>query len=90
MNTDSIPDVIVTDLKKHADERGWLIETFRRDEMDDRFLPAMSYVSMTLPGIVRGPHEHVDQADYFCFLGPSTFRVYLWDNRKDSATCGCH
>ena len=32
--------------------------------------------------------EHVDQADYFCFTGPSTFRVYLWDARKDSPTHG--
>jgi dTDP-4-dehydrorhamnose 3,5-epimerase len=28
----------------------------------------------------------VDQADYFAFLGPSTFKVYLWDNRRDSPT----
>ena len=42
----------------------------------------------TMPGIARGPHEHVDQADYFCFTGPSTFRVYLWDTRKDSPSFG--
>lgn len=46
----------------------------------------MSYISMTHPGVARGPHEHVDQADLFCFLGPSTFRIYLWDNREDSKT----
>ena len=48
----------------------------------------MSYVSMTKPGVARGPHEHKDQADLFCFLGPSTFRLYLWDNRTDSPTFG--
>jgi len=32
----------------------------------------------------RGPHEHLYQADYFCFIGTSAFQVYLWDNRKDS------
>jgi dTDP-4-dehydrorhamnose 3,5-epimerase len=48
----------------------------------------MAYVSQTKPGVARGPHEHVDQADYFCFTGPSAFRVYLWDARKDSPTFG--
>ena len=48
----------------------------------------MSYLSMTKPGVARGPHEHADQADLFVFMGPSTFRVYLWDNRDDSPTNG--
>ncbi len=33
-------------------------------------------------------HEHRDQADFFCFVGPSTFRITLWDNRKGSHTFG--
>ena len=50
----------------------------------------MSYISMTRSGLTRGPHEHVDQADLFCFIGPSTFRIYLWDNRQHSKTHGNH
>ena len=50
----------------------------------------MSYVSLTRPGVARGPHEHRDQADYFAFIGPSTFRVYLWDNREGSPTADRH
>lgn len=83
-----INDVIIRPLKKYNDSRGWLCEMFRSDELAEEFQPAMSYVSMTHPGVVRGPHEHVDQADYFCFIGPSTFRLYLWDNRPKSATHG--
>jgi len=41
---------------------------------------------MTKPGVARGPHEHVDQTDYFGFVGPSIFRLYLWDNRSGSST----
>ena len=48
----------------------------------------MAYISMTQPGVARGPHEHVDQTDYFCFIGPSNFKIYLWDNRKDSPSFG--
>jgi dTDP-4-dehydrorhamnose 3,5-epimerase len=46
----------------------------------------MAYISLSEPGVQRGPHEHVDQADLFCFIGPSNFKLRLWDNRKDSET----
>ena len=83
-----IHDVIVRPLAKYLDERGWLSELFRSDEIDPRFLPAMAYISMTRPGVVRGPHEHREQADCFAFIGPSNFKVYLWDARDDSPTGG--
>ena len=83
-----IHDVVVKNLVRYSDERGWLMEVYRQDEIDPRFAPVMQYISMTKPGVARGPHEHVDQADYFAFLGPSTFTIYLWDTRKDSPTNG--
>lgn len=83
-----IKGVVVRELKKFFDKRGWLTELFRKDELDEEFLPAMAYISSTNPGITRGPHEHWDQADFFCFIGPSDFKLRLWDNRKDSETFG--
>jgi dTDP-4-dehydrorhamnose 3,5-epimerase len=81
-----IKDLIIKKLDKNRDERGWLSEVWRNDESD--FRPAMSYVSLTNPGVRRGPHEHVSQSDCFIFLGPGSFRLYLWDRREDSATRG--
>lgn len=81
-----IKDVVVYPLKKYHDDRGWLAELFRHDDLAEEFYPVMSYISFTKPDIQRGPHEHVDQADLFCFIGPSTFRLRLWDNRADSPT----
>ncbi|KAF0215606.1 MAG: dTDP-4-dehydrorhamnose 3 [Geobacteraceae bacterium] len=83
-----IHDVVVKPLAKYLDERGWLAELFRVDEIDAAHIPAMTYISMTQPGVARGPHEHADQTDYFCFIGPSNFKVYLWDNRDDSPSGG--
>jgi len=83
-----IDGVIIKELTRHTDSRGWLIELFRHDELPSEYHPAMSYVSMTRPGVVRGPHEHKEQADCFCFIGPSTFCLYLWDNRLHSLTYG--
>lgn len=83
-----IHDVTVKPLAKYLDERGWLAELYRSDELDAAQMPVMAYVSMTQPGVARGPHEHADQTDYFCFMGPSNFKVYLWDARPDSPTYG--
>lgn len=81
-----IEGVVLRPLKKYVDDRGWLAELFRHDELSQEFYPAMSYISVSEPGVVRGPHEHVDQADLFCYVGPSNFKLRLWDNRPDSAT----
>jgi dTDP-4-dehydrorhamnose 3,5-epimerase len=81
-----IEGVLVRDLRKYLDPRGWLIELFRHDELVPEFYPVMAYTSLTKPGVTRGPHEHVDQADFFCFIGPSNFKLRVWDNRSDSET----
>jgi dTDP-4-dehydrorhamnose 3,5-epimerase len=83
-----IQDVIIYPPKKYVDERGWLAELFRHDELSEEFYPVMAYVSVTEPGVQRGPHEHVEQADLFCFIGPSNFKLRVWDNRRDSETFG--
>ncbi len=82
----AIQGVVVRDLRKFVDERGWLAELFRHDDLTEEFYPAMAYISLTQAGVTRGPHEHVDQADLFCFIGPSNFKLRMWDNRADSAT----
>ena len=81
-----INGVIIRDLRRFTDSRGWLAELFRHDELDAEFYPVMAYTSSTDPGVTRGPHEHVDQADLFCFIGPSNFKLRLWDNRAGSDT----
>ncbi len=82
-----IKDVIIKKLKKYHDDRGWLCEIFREDELNDYKVP-MSYISETKPNVIRGPHEHKNQSDLFVFIGPGKFKLYLWDNRKDSETYG--
>ena len=76
--------VIIKKVIKFEDGRGWLAEIWRSDEID--YQPVMSYVSVTRPGAVRGPHEHQEQSDCFIFLGPGNFELHLWDNRPGSKT----
>jgi dTDP-4-dehydrorhamnose 3,5-epimerase len=79
-----IDGVEVDELQRHEDNRGWLLELWRSDEL----LAKMGYVSITLPGIGRGPHEHVKQTDVFVFPGFGEFMVRLWDARENSPTNG--
>jgi dTDP-4-dehydrorhamnose 3,5-epimerase len=79
-----IDGIIWKALRKFHDSRGWLCELFRHDELPGEFHPVMAYISLTEPGVARGPHEHVDQADYFGFLGPGNFKMYMWDLRVKS------
>lgn len=80
--------VIVESLEVHRDRRGHLIELFRADDPSWLVKPAMGYLSVTLPGEFRGPHEHVHQHDRFCFPGPGDFHLILWDARPDSPSHG--
>src|SRR5262245_45638555 len=72
----------------HGDERGWLCELFRADELPAGLRPQMAYISETKPGVTRGPHEHERQTDVFVFLG--AYQVDLWDNRPTSTTFQRH
>lgn len=83
-----IEGVRVRPLAKRPDPRGWLAELFRSDETDPDLMPAMGYVSLTHPGVTRGPHEHAEQTDFFAFVGPGNLEVRLWDQRKGSHTRG--
>ena len=73
------------------DQRGFLLELFRQDEMNGIYaLPSMCYLSVTEPGVSRGPHEHLFQTDYFVFVTPRTIELHLWENRKMSGFVEMH
>ena len=78
--TTALPGVIIRPLKRFTDSRGWLTELFREDELPAGFKPTMGYLSVTHPGVARGPHEHRDQSDGFAFVS-GRYEVLLWENR---------
>ena len=80
-----LPGVRVELLPVFNDPRGSLHELWRSDEIPSGFQPLMACSSWSLPGVQRGPHEHVEQDDYFSFAGPSDFDVALWDARPGAA-----
>lgn len=83
-----IDGVVLRPAVAHKDARGWLAEIFRSDEFPADTMPAMGYISVTKPGMTRGPHEHAKQTDCFAFFGPGRFKLYLWDPREKSPSRG--
>jgi|SRR5579872_6122498 len=81
-----IDGVCIKPLKRFSDARGWLTELYRADELPEGFAPTMAYVSVTHSGVARGPHEHREQTDGFCFIS-GVFRLTLWENRSGRAPC---
>ncbi len=75
-------------LQVNADERGHLVEMFRSDWDEFDPDPAMSYYSLTYPGIIRAWHRHTrGQIDYFvCPKG--RIKIAVYDDRDDSPTQG--
>lgn len=58
--------VIVDEIRQFADERGMLCEMWRVDDDKEKSAPpVMSYWSVTNPFVMRGPHEHTAQCDWF-------------------------
>ena len=83
-----IDGVIIAQLDTHRDERGWLVELFRGDELPCDSFPMMGYVSETLPGVTRGPHLHWRQTDHFVVLGSGEVEFCIWDDRRSASTFG--
>lgn len=83
-----IDGVKVRTLQINTDERGHLVEVFREDWEEYDLEPAMSYFSMTYPGITRAWHRHHrGQIDRFvCPKG--RIKVGIYDDRKNSPTEG--
>lgn len=81
-----IDGVYVKQLKKHVDERGFVIEMLRCDDpIFENF--GQCYVSTCKPGFVKGWHYHRKQRDNFSVVSGKG-RLVLYDDRKDSKTKG--
>jgi dTDP-4-dehydrorhamnose 3,5-epimerase len=83
-----IAGIEIKELKKRSDERGLLCELQRKDwEIFEEY--AMTYFSISYPGVVRAWHRHPKkkQNDFMCVI-QGMAKVVVYDQRKDSVTKG--
>jgi dTDP-4-dehydrorhamnose 3,5-epimerase len=72
-------------LTAHADDRGSLTETYRRDWVRGGREAVQANLSWSRPGVLRGLHWHRRQSDYWCVLS-GVAHVRLVDLREGSPT----
>lgn len=81
-----IDGVVVKDLVKHCDDRGFFLEVLRDDdELLERF--GQSSYTLAYPGLIKAFHWHRKQYDLWFFCKGEA-RVGLYDMREGSATKG--
>ncbi len=82
----TIKDVQLISLKKVVNERGHLVEIQRAD--DAHYLGfGQTYVTATLPGIVKAWYRHHHQVDQLALI-KGELLLALYDARDDSLTRG--
>lgn len=77
MNVNESVLATITPIRTFSDNRGSLSELWREDTLPKDIQPCMAYISTTKSGVVRGPHEHVDQTDNFMFV-EGQVDLHLW------------
>lgn len=75
------------DLTRFADDRGWLVEDYRRAWVPGAREMVQGNVSFSHAGVLRGLHFHRRQADWWTFVSGAAF-VGLYDLREGSPTRG--
>ncbi|PIR01158.1 MAG: hypothetical protein COV66_02815 [Nitrospinae bacterium CG11_big_fil_rev_8_21_14_0_20_45_15] len=59
-------DILIKELDKKSDERGWLIEALGANDMEAPAEFGQIHVSVAYPGKVRGNHYHKRKLEWFC------------------------
>jgi len=85
-----LPGVIVQDINKSVDERGFFAEVLRDDWKDilgdDKI--AQANLSISYPGMIRAWHRHKrGQVDYLVVLD-GTMKICAYDDKEGSPTKG--
>ena len=64
-------------IEKHTDERGWLVEILRDDEIKEEIKQV--YFSTSKPGAIRGNHYHTRKVEWFSVVKGKA-KLVLEDN----------
>ena len=66
-------------IEKHTDERGWLVEILRDDEIQEAI--KQIYFSTSKPGAIRGNHYHKRKVEWFSVVKGKA-KLVLEDNES--------
>ena len=72
------------ELEIHSDERGWLVEMLKKNEIKEDI--KQIYVATIKPGCVRGNHYHLKRIEWFLILNGKA-EIYLEDIKIKTKIC---
>jgi UDP-2-acetamido-2,6-beta-L-arabino-hexul-4-ose reductase len=72
------------ELEVHSDNRGWLAEMLKRDEIKEEI--KQIYVASIKPGKIRGNHYHLKRIEWF-FVAQGKADIYLEDIKTKEHIC---
>lgn len=81
-----IDGILEKSLKVFPDERGRVMEILRNNDPVFKGF-GQTYMSTTIPGVVKGWHYHQKQWDHICCIG-GMIKLVAYDEREDSKTKG--
>lgn len=70
----------IKNIEKHTDERGWLVEILRDDEIKEEIKQV--YFSTSKPGVIRGNHYHKHKIEWFSVVKGKA-KLFLEDNESN-------
>lgn len=68
MVSQRLSGVKVTQVKLHKDERGWLAEILRQEQLEGATSFGQFLVTTACPGVVKGNHYHRRKKEWFCVI----------------------
>jgi len=73
-------NVIIKKLEKKIDERGFVLEILRSEQVNSLF--GQIYISTVKPGRIKGNHYHKRKKEWYCVIRGSV-KVHLYDMRSN-------
>jgi len=74
----------VKELEIHSDERGWLVEMLKQNELKEKIKQV--YVATIKPRCIRGNHYHLKRTEWFFLIGRKA-ELYLEDLKTKERFC---
>ncbi len=74
----------VKEIELHSDERGWLAEVLKRNEIKEDI--KQIYVATIKPGYIRGNHYHLERTEWFFVVGGRA-NLYLGNPENKENIC---
>lgn len=74
----------IKELNIHSDERGWLVEMLKRNELKKDI--KQIYVATIKPRKIRGNHYHLKRTEWFFMVGGNG-EIYLEDLKTKEKIC---